>query len=483
VEFVTKDAFCEFIRFYDYYGNYGVCMSHDPSRKIYEKEDTIALTNTKNTDETYYMILVQNDKPVEVEITEKDMLNPDDEIYVYGSILTIDDSFYEKYPEYEGKITNVYFDVDIDTMKYMASQTKGDCLFCVSEKDLDELYESGLFADLEDIGVDVSLYDGFDYTKDIGTYNGKLKAVTDSVNPGCFEYDVDIAEKVLGFSDPDKVQECLSTPEKFLETAEKMKKAGYYMTSGIDNWYWMTNFSFYGDDETVWKNLCNALIDNGYDTGHTTWSELESDMSDGTTFGEFTYPEAICENYFFEGERSRNICAGPLSLYKSGYYYLATSTGKNDDIVKDVIETIFCDTDYMYTMSSIVPFVNNKAVIEKIIKNNSSDYELIDLTTYDTMRDCRDYEGKHIVSNPYPTWYSIANKLGEGYIETTVSGDVTGDNDVNISDLMLVLNHVSGKNALTGNAFTAGDVNGDGKVDLQDLMRILNYVSGKSKEL
>jgi hypothetical protein len=62
-------------------------------------------------------------------------------------------------------------------------------------------------------------------------------------------------------------------------------------------------------------------------------------------------------------------------------------------------------------------------------------------------------------------------------------GDVNADNDVNISDLMQVLNHVSGKSTLTGTAFDAGDVTGDGKVDLQDLMKILNFVSGKSKEL
>jgi hypothetical protein len=67
--------------------------------------------------------------------------------------------------------------------------------------------------------------------------------------------------------------------------------------------------------------------------------------------------------------------------------------------------------------------------------------------------------------------------------EASTLGDTNGDNNVNISDLMLVLNHVCGKSTLTGTAFTAGDVNGDGKVDLQDLMKILNFVSGKSKEL
>jgi Ca2+-binding EF-hand superfamily protein len=62
-------------------------------------------------------------------------------------------------------------------------------------------------------------------------------------------------------------------------------------------------------------------------------------------------------------------------------------------------------------------------------------------------------------------------------------GDTTGDGEINISDMMQVLNHISGKTTLTDDAFDAGDVNGDGKVDLQDLMKILNFVSGKSTEL
>jgi hypothetical protein len=58
-------------------------------------------------------------------------------------------------------------------------------------------------------------------------------------------------------------------------------------------------------------------------------------------------------------------------------------------------------------------------------------------------------------------------------------GDVNNDGKVSLSDLMLVLNHVSGKKYLTGDAIEAADVDGNGKVNLQDLMKILNYVSGK----
>ncbi len=62
-------------------------------------------------------------------------------------------------------------------------------------------------------------------------------------------------------------------------------------------------------------------------------------------------------------------------------------------------------------------------------------------------------------------------------------GDINGDSVINISDLMLCLNHVSQKSLLKGKALLAADINGDGNITITDLMRLLNYVSGKSATL
>lgn len=56
-------------------------------------------------------------------------------------------------------------------------------------------------------------------------------------------------------------------------------------------------------------------------------------------------------------------------------------------------------------------------------------------------------------------------------------GDVNGDKEVNVFDLMQCLNHVSGKNLLTGNAFATADIDGSGEVNLFDLMKILNHIA------
>ncbi|MCD8324854.1 MAG: hypothetical protein LUC32_07915, partial [Clostridiales bacterium] len=62
-------------------------------------------------------------------------------------------------------------------------------------------------------------------------------------------------------------------------------------------------------------------------------------------------------------------------------------------------------------------------------------------------------------------------------------GDIDGDGDVGIKDLMQCLYSVSGRTNLTGNAFDAADVDGSSTVNLTDLMRMLYYVSGRSSTL
>lgn len=61
-----------------------------------------------------------------------------------------------------------------------------------------------------------------------------------------------------------------------------------------------------------------------------------------------------------------------------------------------------------------------------------------------------------------------------------LKGDINMDGVINLTDLMLCLNHVSQKTLLTGDAYEVADVDENGTVDILDLMQILNYVSGKS---
>ena len=56
-------------------------------------------------------------------------------------------------------------------------------------------------------------------------------------------------------------------------------------------------------------------------------------------------------------------------------------------------------------------------------------------------------------------------------------GDINGDGTINLNDLMMLLNHISGKNTLSGNELNKADINGDGLVDMTDLTILQKYVS------
>lgn len=62
-----------------------------------------------------------------------------------------------------------------------------------------------------------------------------------------------------------------------------------------------------------------------------------------------------------------------------------------------------------------------------------------------------------------------------------VKGDATGDGNVDIADLRLVLRSVCRKAELTEVQTAAADVNGDGIVDIMDLRMILRAVCGKAE--
>lgn len=90
---------------------------------------------------------------------------------------------------------------------------------------------------------------------------------------------------------------------------------------------------------------------------------------------------------------------------------------------------------------------------------------------------------------------NISMYVGKGYIgadnqqwkfvpyKDFMLGDINGDGNIMMADLMMCLHHVSGRKLLTGKEFQAADINGNGAVAMNDLMRILHHVSGRNTNL
>ena len=107
------------------------------------------------------------------------------------------------------------------------------------------------------------------------------------------------------------------------------------------------------------------------------------------------------------------------------------------------------------------------------VGNESADQKVNSLVESDKFR-----EGKYCL---YANFIISTKPLqGESGVEL---GDINVDGKINLTDVVMCLNHSSKKNLLNGDALVAADINQDGAVNLTDVMRLMNYVSKKSSTL
>ena len=86
------------------------------------------------------------------------------------------------------------------------------------------------------------------------------------------------------------------------------------------------------------------------------------------------------------------------------------------------------------------------------------------------------YDDNGTVSTQYRHTVTVVNPQVK--YSTLQLGDINGDNDVNIADVIRLLNHVNGNNPFSDDSHC--DVNGDGDVNIADVIRLLNHVNGNN---
>lgn len=189
---------------------------------------------------------------------------------------------------------------------------------------------------MNEIGLDDYIFnDQYDYTKQIGSYYGDLKAVTWQICPGGLIYNREIAKKVLGSDDPKTVQEAVKDWDSYLATAKKISKKGYLMNGSIEDTYrvyannkgtpWVEDDNIEIDDNLIrWvddtKELYKAKAiptDNSY-----MWSdEWANGFNSGKTFCYFgpswfiNYSMNSYDNKSVAAKGGWGLVAGPQPFY------------------------------------------------------------------------------------------------------------------------------------------------------------------------
>lgn len=315
----------------------------------------------------------------------------------------------KKYPSYTKNIEVIKYEVGGGSAEYyalvqqkLANNPEATFIVLMDSAKLDVLLSTGVFTDLDKLGLTDAYSQSYPYTRKAGTYKGKLVAMTPEATPGAFMFDPDIAQKVLGTSDPEKVQKMIGTADGYLSVAAKMKEAGYYMTSGaskytmsgcegiLNNMIGDTSYSYEdnskvfmlseADKKTVEK-IAKATRRNGYDTGSSMWSSAwVADMTSGKVFGWFS---GTWGQYSITFDKPMAACQGPFAYNWGGTYY-AIKSGRQDEAAVQFLKALCCDPSVMRSLGDLP---NNTIAAQKVIsksknpaamKNNQNIYKVFD---------------------------------------------------------------------------------------------------------
>ena len=315
----------------------------------------------------------------------------------------------KKYPSYTKNIEVIKYEVGGGSAEYyalvqqkLANNPEATFIVLMDSAKLDVLLSTGVFTDLDKLGLTDAYSQSYPYTRKAGTYKGKLVAMTPEATPGAFMFDPDIAQKVLGTSDPEKVQKMIGTADGYLSVAAKMKEAGYYMTSGaskntmsgcegiLNDMIGDTSYSYEdnskvfmlseADKKTVEK-IAKATRRNEYDTGSSMWtSAWVADMTSGKVFGWFS---GTWGQYSMTFDKPMAACQGPFAYNWGGTYY-AIKSGRQDEAAVQFLKALCCDPS---VMGSLGDLPNNTVAAQKVVskgknpaamKNNQNIYKVFD---------------------------------------------------------------------------------------------------------
>lgn len=284
-------------------------------------------------------------------------------------------------------------------------------LYVVKEEYLRDYVESGNSLDvMADVGLTAEeLADQFPYTQQIAMdRDGKLKALSWQATPGVFTYRRSIAAEVLGSDDPETVQEAVSDWDRFAETAQRMKEAGYYMLSAYGDAYqvysdnvsspWVRDGVLNIDPHLEdWAFQTREFAENGYIHGTEQWSdEWRADHTgDGEVFGFFYSSWGIHYTLQDKAEGTSNsdgededededssvtsatgdyaVCRGPQPSHFGGQWIVAAPGSDDTELVRKVLYTMTCDPAVLKKITGdIKEFTNTVSGMKELAE---SDYK------------------------------------------------------------------------------------------------------------
>ena len=298
---------------------------------------------------------------------------------------------YSKTDETHGRIGNIPVEWVIVPIEDGAYQSALDAALSDTYSDVDVFLLESDYAQkylypeivlpLSDLGISSQdTANQYEFTRQIGSYNGVQYASAWEADCGGMIYNRDIALEVLGTDDPVKVQAMVSDWDKFESVAAKMKAKGYKMTPCAETSYrvlynnmtapWVSNDKVNIDINTVkWAKMSKRMVKAGQTGTFGLW-DTNADFKRNLSFCVFG-PQWYMDYCMQYGSGSSiadrggwALCEGPQAHYWGGTWVCVAAKSDNQDTAGTLVKMM--TTNEMVLSNLAGEFgdcVNNKNLI------------------------------------------------------------------------------------------------------------------------
>ena len=273
----------------------------------------------------------------------------------------------------------------------LAGETEPDIIVGEPQM-LDDFYDAGFFANLDDFGAQDYKDKIVDYVWEVGQdSDGIQRAISYQITPAGFYYRRDIAKEVFGSDDPAEVQKKVADWDTFKATAEELKEKGYQMTSTVNDAYrvfsnnvtspWVVDGKITVDDNIKnWVDMSKEMVDAGETATYELWSDDWSKgfFKDSNVFSYFGPAWFI--DFSMSADQDGSVgkdggwaaTEGPQGFYWGGTWITAAAGTDNPTLVADIMRTMTTNVDVMKEIvTADNDFVNNKPAMEEMAKDES----------------------------------------------------------------------------------------------------------------
>jgi ABC-type glycerol-3-phosphate transport system substrate-binding protein len=298
----------------------------------------------------------------------------------------------------------VYSQTPSDQFEYkldpvLASGRGAPDVFALEVAFVRKYVESGFLLDITDI-YEANKSKLLAYPVEVGTYNGRVYALSWQAYPGAMFYRRSLARKYLGTDDPVQIQACFSNPSKLLRTAKilKQRSGGQCVITpshedlflpflGARTQPWVVNNQIALDPVMEqYMETSKTLYENSIVARVGQWSEgwfagMRSELSNGKKrrLEVFSY---FLPNWGLQYVLKTNtpntagdwaMIQGPVPFYWGGIWIGAWKNTQNPDAAKEFIRYLTTDNGFLERWAKDTgDFVSSTEVVNKI-KNNYSE--------------------------------------------------------------------------------------------------------------